>query len=371
MDCWSESEKVQARLGYIPGEISFFDDMSGTEFLKFITDYRKIGTQNRKKELLERFELDPKGKIKKMSKGMKQKLGIVAAFMHDPDILILDEPTSGLDPLMQNRFVSLVAEEKERGKTILMSSHIFEEVERTCDRIGIIQKGRMIAMKTLDNFAEAMPELMAAVGMTINSATLLGFMASYLYGFILLVFPMVFCILRGNALIAKYVDKGSMASLAAAPVKRRTIALTQMKVLISGIVLLILYITVLELICAESSFPGELDLKALLVLNGGLFCLHLFIGSICFLSSCIFSDTKYSVAFGAGIPAFMYVLQMLANVGEKAEKAKYFTFFTLFHPDDIIAGESRAIAGIFLLLAGAVILFVSGILVFEKKDMHI
>ena len=77
---------------------------------------------------------------------MKQKLGIVAAFMHDPDILILDEPTSGLDPLMQNRFVSLVAEEKERGKTILMSSHIFEEVERTCDRIGIIQKGRMIAV---------------------------------------------------------------------------------------------------------------------------------------------------------------------------------------------------------------------------------
>lgn len=146
MDCWSESEKVQARLGYIPGEISFFDDMSGTEFLKFITDYRKIGTQNRKKELLERFELDPKGKINKMSKGMKQKLGIVAAFMHDPDILILDEPTSGLDPLMQNRFVSLVAEEKERGKTILMSSHIFEEVERTCDRIGIIQKGRMIAV---------------------------------------------------------------------------------------------------------------------------------------------------------------------------------------------------------------------------------
>ncbi len=226
-------------------------------------------------------------------------------------------------------------------------------------------------MKTLDNFAEAMPELMAAVGMTINSATLLGFMVSYLYGFILLVFPMVFCILRGNALIAKYVDKGSMVSLAAAPVKRRTIALTQMKVLISGIVLLILYITVLELICAESSFPGELDLKALLVLNGGLFCLHLFIGSICFLSSCIFSDTKYSVAFGAGIPAFMYVLQMLANVGEKAEKAKYFTFFTLFHPDNIIAGESSAIAGIFLLLAGAVILFVSGILVFEKKDMHI
>lgn len=146
LDCWSDRDKVQARLGYIPGEISFFDDMSGAEFLKFIADYRKLGTQNRKEELLERFELDPKGKIKKMSKGMKQKLGIVAAFMHDPDILILDEPTSGLDPLMQNRFIDLVAEEKKHGKTILMSSHMFEEVERTCDRIGIIRKGRMIAV---------------------------------------------------------------------------------------------------------------------------------------------------------------------------------------------------------------------------------
>ena len=146
MDCWSERDKVQARLGYIPGEISFFDDMSGTEFLRFIADYRRIGTHDRTQELLELFELDPKSKIKKMSKGTKQKLGIVAAFMHDPDIILLDEPTSGLDPLMQNRFVNFVAKEKEQGKTILMSSHIFEEVERTCDRIGIIRKGRLIAV---------------------------------------------------------------------------------------------------------------------------------------------------------------------------------------------------------------------------------
>lgn len=146
LDCFRERDQVQARLGYIPGEISFFDDMTGTEFLRFIAEYRKISTQNRMKELLERFELDPKSKIKKMSKGMKQKLGIVAAFMHDPDILILDEPTSGLDPLMQSRFVNLVAEEKEHGKTVLMSSHMFEEVERTCDRIGIIREGRMVTV---------------------------------------------------------------------------------------------------------------------------------------------------------------------------------------------------------------------------------
>ncbi len=182
-------------------------------------------------------------------------------------------------------------------------------------------------MKMLDSFAEAMPELMAAVGMRANAANLLGFMASYLYGFILLLFPMLFCILRGNSLVARYVEKGSMVSLVAVPIKRRAIVLTQMTVLISGILLLIR--TVLELICAGSGFPGELDTIELLVLNGGLLCLQLFIGGICFVSSCIFSDTKYSVSFGAGIPIFMYVLQMLANVGGNAEKAKYFTFFTL------------------------------------------
>ncbi len=154
LDCWHEREQVQARLGYIPGEISFFEDMSGTEFLKFIAEYRRIGSLNRRDELLERFALDPKGRIKKMSKGMKQKLGIVAAFMHDPDILILDEPTSGLDPLMQSRFIDLIAEEKKHGKTILMSSHMFEEVERTCDRIGIIRSGKLVTVDAVETLRE-------------------------------------------------------------------------------------------------------------------------------------------------------------------------------------------------------------------------
>ena len=123
--------------------------MSGKEFLKFAADYRKLGKDNRMQEMMDRFELNPKGKIKKMSKGMKQKLDIVAAFMHDPDILVLDEPTSGLDPLMQNRFIELIAEEKKKGKTILLSSHMFEEVERTCDRAAILRGGRIVCEDTL------------------------------------------------------------------------------------------------------------------------------------------------------------------------------------------------------------------------------
>jgi len=124
----------------------------------------------------------------------------------------------------------------------------------------------------LDSFAQAIPELMAAVGMRANAVNLLGFMVSYLYGFILLIFPVLFCILRGGSLNAKYVEKGSMVSLIAAPVKRRTIVLAQMTVLISGILPLILYSTILELICARGGFPGELDTTELLVLNGGLLC---------------------------------------------------------------------------------------------------
>lgn len=154
LNCWKESDKIHKKLGYIPGEISFFDDMTGTDFLKFCMNYRKAGSGNRQKELLDRFELDPKMKIRKMSKGMKQKLGIVTAFMSDPEILILDEPTSGLDPLMQNRFVDLISEEKKQGKTILLSSHIFEEVERTCDRIGIIRAGRLAASDSVEALRE-------------------------------------------------------------------------------------------------------------------------------------------------------------------------------------------------------------------------
>jgi len=150
LDCFKHRAQIQRTLGYISGEIHFFDDMPGTEYLKFIMRYRGEKSDGRMKELLERFELDPKNKIKKMSKGMKQKIGIVAAFMHDPELLILDEPSSGLDPLMQNRFVELIIEEKTKGKTILMSSHKFDEVERTCHRIGIIREGKIVAVDRTD-----------------------------------------------------------------------------------------------------------------------------------------------------------------------------------------------------------------------------
>lgn len=149
LDCGTHSAEIQCNLGYMPGEIALPDDMTGLDFLHFMADYRGVTDWARVEQLMARFELDARGNLKRMSKGMKQKIGIVCAFMHDPQVLILDEPTSGLDPLMQSHFIDLVLEEKGKGKTILMSSHIFEEVERTADRVGIIREGHLVTVDSV------------------------------------------------------------------------------------------------------------------------------------------------------------------------------------------------------------------------------
>jgi ABC-2 type transport system ATP-binding protein len=154
LDCYHDAAKIQEHLGYLAGEIAFLDDLSGKQLLDFIAAMKGIKDKSRITELMELFELNPAGRLKKMSKGMKQKVGIISAFMGDPDIIILDEPTSGLDPLMQNRFIDLILNEKKKGKTIFMSSHIFEEVERTCDRTAIIKDGKIVAIEDMATLKE-------------------------------------------------------------------------------------------------------------------------------------------------------------------------------------------------------------------------
>lgn len=153
-NCFTEAAKIQKNVGYLAGEIAFFDDMSGKQLIEFIADMKGIQDKEKIAELMERFELDPRGKVRRMSKGMKQKIAIILAFMGDPDVIILDEPTSGLDPLMQNRFIDMILEEKKKGKTIFMSSHIFEEVERTCDRTAIIRGGKIVAIENIESLAK-------------------------------------------------------------------------------------------------------------------------------------------------------------------------------------------------------------------------
>ncbi|SFB56356.1 ABC-2 type transport system ATP-binding protein [Cohnella sp. OV330] len=146
MDTWLRQGEVQSGIGYLPGEIAFIEGMTGREFLDFLSGMQRVRDRGRRERLIGRLQFDANTPIRKMSKGMKQKVGIVAAFMHDPEVVILDEPTSGLDPLMQKVFVELVLEEKARGKTFLMSSHSFPEIERTCDRAAIIKDGAIVTI---------------------------------------------------------------------------------------------------------------------------------------------------------------------------------------------------------------------------------
>jgi len=150
-DTWKSAALIKHDIGYLPGELAFPDNMTGDQFIKFMAEERQISDRSRTDELKELFELDTSEEIKEMSLGSKRKLAVVTAFMHNPNVLILDEPTSGLDPVMQERFIQFILNEKEKGKTILLSSHIFSEVDATCDRIAIIKDGVVVSIIEADH----------------------------------------------------------------------------------------------------------------------------------------------------------------------------------------------------------------------------
>lgn len=151
LDSWKDKEKIKEITGYLAGEISLPTDMTGLQYLKLISKMRNMKSFDYAEELLAYFKINPDVNIKKMSKGMKQKIAIVATFMHDPEVILLDEPTSGLDPLMQEKFIELIEKEKQKGKTIFMSSHIFGEVSKVCDRVGIVKEGSLIKEISMDS----------------------------------------------------------------------------------------------------------------------------------------------------------------------------------------------------------------------------
>ncbi|MEA4902028.1 ATP-binding cassette domain-containing protein [Desulfitobacterium sp.] len=150
-DCWQDRTELKRIIGYLPGELRFLEQLTGQEFLDLIEGmHGKVGEIKRKqKRLLSYLDLNPQQHIRKMSKGMKQKLGITSALMLDSPVLVLDEPTSGLDPLMQKAFIDLILEEKRNGKTIFMSSHQFPEIEKTCEQVGIIREGELVTVQDI------------------------------------------------------------------------------------------------------------------------------------------------------------------------------------------------------------------------------
>jgi ABC-2 type transport system ATP-binding protein len=148
-DPWAEATELHRRLAYVPGDVTLWPNLSGGEAIDLLGSLRGGLDETRRLQLLERFELDPTKKGRAYSKGNRQKVALVAALASDVELLVLDEPTSGLDPLMEAVFRECVADERERGRTVLLSSHILSEVEALCDRVTIIRAGRTIETGTL------------------------------------------------------------------------------------------------------------------------------------------------------------------------------------------------------------------------------
>lgn len=170
LDTREHSREIRRRVDYLPGDVVLYERMTGKELLSYLANLRGGVDRRFAEELAERLQCNTSQQIRSLSKGNKQKIGLIQAFMHRPELIIMDEPTSGLDPLMQQEFYRMVEEVKADGRTVLISSHNMPEVERICDRVGIIRNGELITVEDVSalkeralhqlefHFAEPVPE---------------------------------------------------------------------------------------------------------------------------------------------------------------------------------------------------------------------
>lgn len=149
LDTWRDSTEIKLHTGNVPGDPRLYENMRVNDLLDYIDDFRP-GPDPLRGELIERLDMDVSKKVKSLSRGNRQKVAIILAMMHDPEILILDEPSTGLDPLMQQEFYTILSEFRSRNKTVFLSSHILSEVERVCDRVGIVREGRLVDVRAIE-----------------------------------------------------------------------------------------------------------------------------------------------------------------------------------------------------------------------------
>ncbi|HMK48173.1 MAG TPA: ABC transporter ATP-binding protein, partial [Methanocella sp.] len=144
LDCQKETVQIKKRISYIPGDFGLYGNMTGWKFLEYFGKVRGSYDAAAAKELARRLDIKPDRKMKEYSRGMRQKIAIIQAFMNNPEVIIMDEPTNGLDPLVQQTFMDLVHEKARDGATIFMSSHILSDVEKACNRVAIIKEGQIM-----------------------------------------------------------------------------------------------------------------------------------------------------------------------------------------------------------------------------------
>jgi ABC-type multidrug transport system ATPase subunit len=150
IDTTADPVAIHRRLGYLPGEFDLYDRLTGAQTIEYFANLRGGVDAGYVAELIERLDLDPSRRFKEYSKGNKQKVGLIVALQHKPDLLILDEPTSGLDPLVQQTFFAMVRDARAEGRSVFLSSHIIDEVDRTCDRVAIIREGRLVQVDSIE-----------------------------------------------------------------------------------------------------------------------------------------------------------------------------------------------------------------------------
>jgi ABC-2 type transport system ATP-binding protein len=151
LDSRRDSLAIRARLGNLPGDFAYDPRLTGRELVSFLADARGMDGLGRAEELAERFKADLARPLGELSRGNRQKVGLVQAAFHEPELLVLDEPSSGLDPLMQEEFLTFVSEERERGHTVFLSSHELDEVQRACDRVAVIREGVLVAVESVED----------------------------------------------------------------------------------------------------------------------------------------------------------------------------------------------------------------------------
>lgn len=221
----------------------------------------------------------------------------------------------------------------------------------------------------LKQYQNMMPGVMAAAGMTGVASSLLEWIQIYLYGFLMLLFPLIFIIILVQKLIMGYIDNGSMASLLATQNSRRKIIVTQALSLILWIVILMSGITIVGIVGGQVMFPDELQIKNYIILNGSTLLMQLLISGIAFLTACICSQYKNYYMFGAGIPLLFFLIQAISNIGGKLENLKYITIYTLLPTSKIISGEGGILFQNMTMIVLIVLLFGSGIWWFCRRDL--
>ena len=160
LDAATDSVEVHRRTGYLPGDLELFPRLTGRQHIVWFERARGGVDGSLVEQLIERFQVVADRPVRELSKGNRQKIGLVLAFMHRPELLVLDEPSSGLDPLMQHEFESLLRETAAQGRTVFLSSHELDEVQRAADRVGIIKQGKLVAEDTVDGLRRAAPQRM-------------------------------------------------------------------------------------------------------------------------------------------------------------------------------------------------------------------